>query len=71
MSHDPRFRCGIPLWTPNSIRTPARGKYPRAVPMATNDVWFIEGDPMLYAVSESFEADTSIAFVVGNYIARE
>jgi hypothetical protein len=39
--------------------------------MSTDDVGFIEGDPMLYPVSEGIEADAGIAVVVGDYIAGE
>jgi hypothetical protein len=36
--------------------------------MSTDDVGFVEGNPMLYSVSKSFEADTGVTFVVGNYL---
>ena len=36
--------------------------------MSTDDVRLVEGDPMFYSVSESFEADAGVTFVVGNYL---
>ena len=36
--------------------------------MSTDDVRLVEGNPMLYSVSESLEADAGVTFVVGDYL---
>jgi len=36
--------------------------------MPTDHVRLVEGNPMLYSISESFEADAGVTFVVGDYL---
>ena len=71
MSHDPWFCRRISLWTSAAIGTSARGKDSHAIAMSTDHVGFVERNPMLYSVSESFEADSGVPFVVGNDLTRE
>jgi len=39
--------------------------------MSTDHVRFVEGNPMFYSVSEGFEADSGVTFVVGNDLTGE
>jgi hypothetical protein len=71
MAYYPWLSRRIALWTCCAIGTATWCEYTHAISETADDVWFIEGNPVLYTVAENAECDADVSFIVEDNFTRE